>query len=250
MCGLTLAIFSLTASAIYVINDIADIEADRHHPRKRFRPFAAGDLSISAGVVTAGSLLILAFALALSIAPWSLTFVMCMYVIVTIAYSLFLKRQPVIDVFVLTALYVLRIVAGGVATSTPVSSWLLAFALFLFLSLAFVKRYSEVVITSGELAGRGYRREDGLWMHTIGTCAGYMAVLVLALYVNSPDVTVLYKRPQIMWFLCPVLLYWITRLWFRASRGSVDDDPVLDSLRDPTSYVIGVIALFALIAAI
>jgi 4-hydroxybenzoate polyprenyltransferase len=161
-----------------------------------------------------------------------------------------LKQEPVADVFVLTGLYVLRIVAGGTATRTPLSSWLLAFALFFFLSLAFVKRYTEVMVTNGRMPGRGYGAQDALWMHSVGTSAGYMAVVVLALYVTSADVAVLYRRPHWLGLVCPVLLFWITRLWLRVGRGMVRDDPVAEALRDPASYIAGAIVLGIMAAAL
>jgi hypothetical protein len=156
----------------------------------------------------------------------------------------------VADVFALTGLYVLRIAAGGVATDTPLSSWLLAFALFLFLSLAFVKRYVELLATDGHMPGRGYGPDDALWMHAIGTSAGYMAVLVLALYITAPEVASLYTRPWALWALCPLLLFWVTRLWFRAGRRQVDDDPVLDVFRDVGGYIMLAIAATSLLVAI
>src|SRR5206468_1689864 len=142
----------------------------------------------------------------------------------TSVYSAVLKRVPVADVFMLTGLYLLRIVAGSVATGTALSSWLMGFALFFFLSLAFVKRYVELMTIKGPMPGRDYSADDALWMHAIGTSAGYMAVLVLALYVTAPDVTILYRRPQVLWLLCPLLLFWLTRLWFRAGRRLLHDD--------------------------
>lgn len=246
---LTFVVFSLSASAIYVLNDISDIQSDRQHTRKRNRPFAAGDLSIPSGIMLATALLGVAIVMAATFVSWRLALVLVIYVIVTSGYSLCLKRLPVVDVFTLTSLYILRIVAGGVATGTPLSSWLLAFALFFFLSLAFVKRFTELLVTEGSIAGRGYCRDDSQWMQAIGTSAGYMAVLVLALYVTAPDTSVLYARPPILWLLCPLLLFWLTRLWFRAGRCLVDDDPVLDALKDSASYASGAAALAIMLAA-
>jgi 4-hydroxybenzoate polyprenyltransferase/phosphoserine phosphatase len=245
----TFVVFSVSASGIYILNDMSDILSDRQHPRKRARPFAAGDLSIPFGVVLATVLLGIAIILAVTLVSWQLALVLGIYVIVTSGYSLQLKRQPVVDVFTLTSLYILRIVAGGVSTGTPLSSWLLAFALFFFLSLAFVKRYTELLITDGWIAGRGYCRDDALWMHAVGTSAGYMAVLVLALYVSAPETSALYARPPVLWLLCPLALFWLTRLWFRAGRGLVHDDPVLDAMRDSASYAIGVAAVGIMLAA-
>jgi 4-hydroxybenzoate polyprenyltransferase len=247
---LTFIAFSLCASAIYVLNDIADIEADRAHPRKRSRPLAAGEVGIPAALGMAIVLLLASFAIAIAGVSWRLAFVIAIYCVITTAYSFVLKREPVVDVFTLAGLYVLRIIAGGIATQTPLSSWLLGFALFFFLSLAFVKRYVELVAVDSRMAGRGYGPDDALWMHAIGTSAGYMAVLVLALYVNAAEVTVLYSRPQILWFLCPLLLFWLTRLWFRAGRRMVHDDPVVEALKDYASYVLVVVASAVMLAAI
>jgi 4-hydroxybenzoate polyprenyltransferase len=243
--------FSLCASAIYLLNDISDIEADRLHPRKRTRPFAAGELSIATGYMSVAILLAASLAVAVWGVSWSLAAVIAVYFVSTTAYSLFLKREPVADVFTLATLYVLRIVAGGIATQTPLSSWLLAFALFFFLSLAFVKRYVELVTVTvnGRMPGRGYGPDDASWMHAVGTSAGYLAVLVLALYVNAPETAALYRRPQIMWLLCPLLLFWITRLWFRAGRRSVHEDPVQDALTDGTSYLVIVAVAAVMLAA-
>ena len=250
VAAVTFLAFGLCASAIYIINDILDIEADRAHPRKRTRPFAAGELRITTGFALAVVLAVSSFAVALAGVSWRLATALLVYLAVTSAYSLRLKREPVVDVFTLAGLYVLRIVAGGIATQTPLTSWLLAFALFLFLSLAFVKRYVELVAVNGRLAGRGYGPDDRLWMHAVGTCVGYMAVLVLALYVNAADVARLYSRPQVLWLVCPLLLFWLTRLWFRAGRQVLHDDPVLEAVKDPASYVLAATAAIVMLVAI
>jgi 4-hydroxybenzoate polyprenyltransferase len=248
--ALAFLVFSLSASAVYVLNDIADIRTDRLHPRKRSRPFAAGHLSVPFGLAAATALLAAAFSVCVAALSWQVALVVVTYLVATTSYSLVLKRTPVVDVFTLTGLYVLRIVGGGIATGIPLSSWLLAFALFLFLSLAFVKRYAELITTNGWIAGRGYGPDDAMWMHAIGTSAGYMAVLVLALYINAPEIAVLYTRPRILWFMCPLFLFWLTRLWFRAGRRVVHDDPVMEALRDPATYVIGGAALVIVLAAV
>jgi len=245
----TVVAFSLCASAIYVANDMLDIHADRQHPRKRHRPFAAGELSIPAGAVMSVSLTAMALGVAVAGVSWSLALTLLCYVAANAAYSFRLKREPVADVFLLTALYEMRIVAGAVATSIPLSTWLLAFALFFFLSLACVKRFMEVSATGGA-PGRGYAAQDALWMHSIGTSSGYMAILVLALYVNSPEVMRLYRQPHLLWILCPVLLYWLSRLWFAAGRGKVHDDPVVEAMRDPMSYVAGAVSAALVLAAL
>jgi 4-hydroxybenzoate polyprenyltransferase len=229
--------FCMAASGIYIVNDIVDISADRSHPRKARRPFASGELGIPTGLVAAAVLLSGSVLVGIGLS-WRFAAIIGLYVALTSAYSLGLKRIPVADVFTLTGLYVLRIVAGGVATGTLLTSWLLAFALFFFLGLAFVKRYVELNLVQQSLPGRGYGPEDGMWMHAVGTSAGYMAVLVLALYVNTPEVTILYSRPDALLLLCPLLLFWLTRLWFRAGRRLLHDDPVVEALKDPLGYVV------------
>ena len=248
--ALAFVAFSLAASGIYVANDVTDAPADRLHPRKRFRPIAAGELALSAGLVISG--VCLAGALLLSIVAVSTAFAatVLVYIAAAVAYSTRLKREPVVDVFTLAGLYVVRVVAGGVATGIALSSWLLAFAMFLFLSLAFVKRYTELFLMKGApLAGRGYMAGDDRWMPAIGISSGYMAVLVLALYMNAPEVSRLYGRPTVLWLLCPILLFWITRLWFRASREVVHDDPLIEALRDPLTWVLGMCSLGILYGA-
>jgi 4-hydroxybenzoate polyprenyltransferase len=246
---LTFISFSLCASAIYMLNDIADVRADRKHARKVRRPFAAGEVSIPAGVATSGVLLTTSLLLAVFAISWRVGAILGLYVVVTSLYTLHLKRVPVADVFTLTGLYILRIWAGSVATTTLLTTWLLAFALFFFLGLAFVKRYVEVIGTRGQLPGREYGPDDAQWMQAIGTSASYMAVVVLALYISAPEVTSLYDRPGVLWLLCPVLLFWLTRLWFRAGRRLHHDDPVVEALRDPLGYVTLAIAFMILLAA-
>jgi 4-hydroxybenzoate polyprenyltransferase len=172
------------------------------------------------------------------------------YMLVTTGYSWWFKRVPVLDVFVLAALYVLRVIAGGAATDVTISNWLLGFALFLFLSLAFVKRFTELVVQDGRMPGRGYAAPDHTWMLSIGTSAGLMSVLILALYVNSAEVAKLYTKPRVLWLACPILLFWITRLWFRAGRRQIHDDPVLEALKDPSSYACAAAALAVLVGAL
>jgi 4-hydroxybenzoate polyprenyltransferase/phosphoserine phosphatase len=250
---LTFAAFSLCASSVYVANDLLDLQADRRHPRKRHRPFASGDLPVPIGLLLVPGLLVLALGLAIATVSREVTAVLGLYVLASTAYSFHIKRMPVADVFVLTGLYVLRIYAGGVATQTAISNWLLAFAMFFFLNLALVKRYTEVRVTApngGTLAGRGYTSGDSRWMHSVGISAGYMAVLVLALYSSSPEVVALYSHPSRLMWLCPLFLYWVTRTWFNATRESLGDDPVTDAIRDPASYVLVAAAAAVLMAAV
>jgi 4-hydroxybenzoate polyprenyltransferase len=243
--------FSLCASAVYIVNDLLDMQSDRLHPRKRRRPFAAGELAVPVGVGVAPVLFIAAFAVAAFALPPAFVGILGVYFLTTTAYSSFLKRQPILDVMVLAGLYAMRVLAGGVAVGIVISPWLLSFALFLFLSLALMKRFSEIKATgSRTLSGRGYGTEDGAWLQAAGLGSAYIAALVLALYISSGDVTVLYRDPHILWGLCPVFLYWVTRLWFHAHRGWIEDDPVVAAVKDPASYAVAAIGGLLLLAAI
>ena len=249
--ALTFCCFCLAASGIYVANDVVDAAADRRHPRKRLRPVAAGELPVSVAIAVSAVCVVAAIVIGWAAISASLAAMVVLYAVTATAYSMRLKREPVVDVFVLTGLYLVRVLAGGVATAIPVSTWLLAFAMFLFLSLAFVKRYTELFLMKGApLAGRGYVAGDDRWMPAIGISSGYMAVLVLALYVNAPEISRLYSRPEGLWWLCPILLFWVTRLWFRASREATHDDPVIEALRDPMTYVLGAVSAVVLYGSI
>jgi 4-hydroxybenzoate polyprenyltransferase len=245
--------FCLCASSIYVVNDLLDIQADREHPRKRQRPFASGELSIPTGLSLSAA--VLALGLLIGTSAVSPVFGACLvaYVATTSLYSLKIKREPVLDVFLLTGFYVLRIFAGGVATGIEISTWLLAFAMFFFLNLALIKRYTGIVnamADAGTMAGRGYKAADLQWMQILGVGAGCMSVLVLALYAVDPAVATLYRSPSILILLCPLLLYWIARSWFQAVRETLEDDPLLVAVRDPVSYgVLSAAALILLAAA-
>ena len=232
--------FSLVASGVYVLNDLLDLAADRAHPRKKNRPFASGSIPIAQGTWMAGGLLALGGLIALALGP-AFLLVMGAYFLLTTAYSLHLKRRVVIDICVLAGLYTMRIVAGGVATGIPLSVWLLAFSVFFFLSLAAVKRQAELIDTAErgnpEAAGRGYHVDDLPIISMIAIGAGYVSVLVMALYVNSPDVAELYGRPEALWGVCIVLLYWITQTVMVAHRGKMHDDPVVYAAKDRGSQI-------------
>ncbi len=232
--------FSLCASSVYILNDLFDLQSDREHPKKRQRPFAAGRVSLLAGFAAIPVLLVLAFGLAWFALPSSFLKLMAVYLLVTSFYSLYFKRVAILDIMILAALYSLRLQAGGLAVEVSISSWLLAFSMFLFLSLAFVKRYTELTLhneNGGKLVGRGYCKSDIEILRSMGAASGYISVLVLAFYVNSPEVRVLYSNPEILWGMCPLWLYWITRIWFLAHRGTIEDDPIVTALKDPVSYV-------------
>ena len=235
--------FSFCASGIYVLNDLLDLQADRQHPKKKLRPFAAGKLSIPTGLFSIPLLLISGFLIAFLFLTPLFTGVLTLYVLASTVYSLYFKRIAIGDIIVLAALYSLRVLAGGVATDIPISAWLLAFSMFLFLSLAIMKRYTELNVLQGlgfeNAAGRGYLSSDKDSLQTMGTVSGYLSVLVFALYINSEEVVILYRQPKMLWLICPLLLYWISRLWFRAHRGQIDDDPVIAIVKDPFSYAVG-----------
>jgi 4-hydroxybenzoate polyprenyltransferase len=232
--------FCFTASAVYIINDLLDLQSDRSHPRKRFRPFASGDLTAASGLGLTG--LLLAGAVALGLFTGSLAFLAVLggYLVTTFAYSLFLKRKLLVDVLALAGLYAIRIVAGGAAAGLALSPWLLGFSMFLFLSLAAVKRQAELVdqkITGRESAGRAYEVEDLPVLRGLALSAATAATLVLALYIASDDVQPLYNTPELLWLLCPVLLYWMLRMIMTAHRGRMTDDPIVFAARDRTSLL-------------
>ncbi|RZI86227.1 MAG: UbiA family prenyltransferase [Rubrivivax sp.] len=245
--------FSLCASSVYLLNDMLDLEADRQHPRKCKRPFAAGTLSLQFGLVAAPMLLLAALAISL-VLPWKFLAVLAAYYVATLAYSFVLKRMVMIDVLTLAGLYTVRIVAGAAATAIPLSFWLLLFAIFMFLSLAIVKRYAELHATRlrGQLkaSGRGYQVEDLVLLQSLGSSSGYISILVLALYVNSPDISALYSHPKFVWMLCPIMLYWVSRVWMRTHRGHMHDDPLVFALKDRISLLTAAAAAVVLWLAV
>lgn len=232
--------FSLIASSVYVLNDLLDLKGDRAHPRKRLRPFAAGTIPIARGTVMAASLLIAGLIPAILLGPHFLA-IMMVYYVLTMAYSLWLKRQLVIDIFALAGLYTLRILAGGTSASIPMSVWLLAFSIFFFFSLAAVKRQAELVDgrNSGKLTahGRGYHVEDVPIVTMMALASGYVSVLVMALYISAPRVLEMYPQPGFLWGACLVLLYWISRMVMTTHRGQMNDDPVLYAAKDKVSLI-------------
>jgi 4-hydroxybenzoate polyprenyltransferase/phosphoserine phosphatase len=250
---LAFAAFSLTASSVYVLNDLLDLSADRAHPRKRNRPFASGAIPIAHGSVMAPALLLVGLALAVPLG-WEFFGVMVSYIVLTTAYSLYLKRRLVVDIVALATLYTLRIVAGGVATEIGLSVWLLAFSVFFFFSLAAVKRQAELVdgVSSGkkQAAGRGYVSDDLHLVETMATGSGYVSVLVMALYLNSPNVQVLYNQPAALWGICMVLLYWISRMVMLTHRGQMNDDPVVFAARDGISLLSAALILGCAVAGV
>lgn len=238
--------FSLTASTVYLLNDLLDLSADRVHPTKKFRPFAAGDLPLWLGVA-----LIPLFSLVTAGLCWFLSsgfdLLLLIYAAVSLGYCFYFKRKLVLDVIVLAGLYTIRLLAGGALQHVFLSQWLLGFAMFIFLSLALEKRVIE--LRQGRLdekdssRGRGYLSGDLELLSAAGISAGLMSVMILALYMNSPEVARLYRNPQWLWLICPLIVYWTTRSWVLARRGSVNDDPVVFALRDRASYAVGFCAV-------
>lgn len=247
------AAFCCAASGGYVVNDLLDLEADRRHRTKRFRPFASGALSPALGWILVPVL----FAAALGFAarlPRGFLELLALYLVLTSAYSSYLKRIAVLDVLILAALYTLRVLAGVAATQVRFSAWLLAFCMFLFLSLAFLKRYAELTgLDAGDtqfVRRRGYLRRDREWLGAMGGASGYLSVLVLALYINSDQVVVLYQRPVLLWLICPLLLFYTGRMWLLAYRGELHEDPIVATVRDPASYLVGALVGLVLLAAL
>ncbi|WP_236626298.1 UbiA family prenyltransferase [Actibacterium mucosum] len=238
--------FSLVASSVYVLNDLLDLASDRAHPRKRNRPFASGALPLSAGTWMVPALLFMGAMFAVPLGA-DFLFVMAGYYVVTTAYSLYLKRQLIIDVCTLAVLYAIRIIAGGAATGIPLSVWLLAFSVFFFFSLAAVKRQAELVdgAASGKTKahGRGYHVDDTPLVAAMAAASGYVSVMVLALYVNSETVRELYAAPTLLWGVCLVLLYWVSRTVMLAHRGQMHDDPVVYAVKDRVSQICALIIL-------
>ena len=245
--------FSMAASATYLVNDLLDLPADRQHPTKRNRPFAAGSIPLTFGVVAVPGLTLVSLALALML-PLAFFGLLVLYYLITLSYSFALKRIVLLDVLTLAGLYTLRIVSGSAATAITPSFWLLAFAVFLFLSLALAKRSAELLVMQQagekEAAGRRYLVDDLPIMMMLGTTSGLIGVLVLALYVNSDIVSGQYAFPELIWFLCPLLLYWILRLWFITNRGELHEDPVVYALTNRTSLLVGALCFLVVVFAI
>lgn len=240
--------FCLISSSTYLVNDLIDLEADRRHRTKRNRAFSSGTASLSRGVALAIVLCFCGFALGATVG-FNFLAVLAAYYATTFCYSAFLKRIAILDVLVLAGLYTLRIFAGGAATNITVSLWLLAFSMFFFFSLALVKRYSELHLELGrpeiQIGGRGYRATDLPQVAMFGIASGFVAVLVLVLYVRSPEVTLLYRKPSLLLAICPLLLYWLSRVWMFAARGEMHEDPVVFALTDRVSYGLGILAAAA-----
>lgn len=236
--------FGLCASSVYLLNDLLDLDNDRRHPSKRNRLLASGGLPLDLAAAMVPVLFAGAVLIGLLL-PAEFLVVLAIYVVVTTAYSMRLKQVAVLDVLILSALYTVRLLAGGAATGVDVSYWLLLFSLFFFLSLAMLKRYTEVSALQA-VSGRGYEPGDDHVLRQFGAVSGYIAVLVLAFYINSEQVRLQYAWPEAIWLLCPLMLFWITRVWLLAHRGRMHEDPVLFAIRDPVSLCLIPVALLIL----
>lgn len=246
--------FGACASSVYLLNDLLDLPDDRYHPSKCFRPLAAGTFPILHAVVLIPTLLLGAFSFSLWLLPVEFTLALTGYYLLTLTYSLWLKRVVILDVVVLALLYTARVVAGSMAMALVATFWILAFCMFIFMSLALIKRYTELrearLNVHAELpAGRGYYPTDFELLASLGTSSGYIAVLVLALYINDAASGNLYRSPQWMWAACPLLLFWLSRAWLLAHRGQMHDDPIVFALRDTVSRWIGLAFILVFLLA-
>ncbi len=245
--------FSFAASAVYILNDLVDLEADRTHPSKKRRPLASGAVQILAAPPVAAAMLAAAFAVALAVAPL-LAAVLLGYVILTTAYTFSLKRKMLVDVVTLAMLYTIRVIGGGAATSVHVSEWLLAFSMLIFTSLALIKRYVELAARADadrpDPTNRNYRKTDLDVLAALAAASGFNGVTVFALYVSSDSVRPLYRHPDVLWLICPIFMYWIARALLMAHRRMMDDDPILFALRDRNSMLAIVLVGIILFVAI
>jgi len=239
--------FSFLSSAIYVINDLCDLEADRQHSTKKNRPLASGEMPVQFGAALTLLLSSLSFGLA-HFLPIKFTSVLLFYLAINISYNVALKTKPIIDVLCLSMLYLLRVLGGHAVTGVPLSSWLTTFALFFFLSLALIKRYTECS-TQEVVVGRGYGSNDAHFISAIGISSNAISILVFALYLNTEQVTKIYRSPEYLWFFIPILFYWINRLWLKAFRHQMHDDPVVFALKDRISHYLAIILILVILAA-
>ena len=246
--------FSFTASFIYLVNDLMDLESDRRHTAKYRRPFASGDLSPVLSLTVSFVFLLISFVVSFTYLPSDFGFVLTAYLILTISYSIYLKKITILDIITLSVLYSIRIIAGSEITNIALSKWFLAFSLFLFFSLAIIKRYTELSNllkqNQTKTIGRGYQTDDMTILLSMGTSSGYLSVLIFLFYIFSPDVIKLYKEPILLMPVSIILLFWITRMWFLARRGEMNEDPLVFTSKDKYSYLMLLIAIVFIIIAI
>lgn len=244
--------FSLCASSVYIINDLLDLESDRSHPSKRFRPFASAKLSVLHGVFAAPLLIGASFLLG-TVVGLDFLIALLVYLFLTLTYSFSLKRLVLVDCFILATLYTMRIIAGAAAVSVSLSFWLLAFSIFIFLSLALVKRYAELLVHFREgknsAHGRGYLVSDAPLLQQLGVSSGYISTLVIALYLRSENVISLYAQPLAIWLLIPILLFWVSWVWLKSCRGEMHDDPIVFAVKDRVSLAVAAITATVFIYA-
>ncbi len=242
--------FCFMASSIYIMNDLFDIEADRAHHTKKHRPLAAGTIAPLTAIVIGAILAVGSIVLAATL-PFKFAIALGLYVIMNLAYSSIIKQIALLDVITLSSLYVLRILAGGFATHITTSSWLFVFAMFLFTSLALVKRFSELTNLAKQnkdkAVGRGYTSDDKQLLGMLGIASAFISVLVLALYIGSDTVVELYHTPIVLWLMIPLLLFWVSRLWLLAYRGDVHEDPITFAMKDTPSYLVLIGAIIIMI---
>lgn len=253
--GIGFISFSFLASFVYVLNDLMDLEADRIHPRKKFRPLASGKITLFRAFQLLPLLLCLSFGLSLMFLPFTFTLILIGYALTNIVYSIYAKKLMILDIIILSSFYTLRIIAGAIAADVVVSPWLIEFSIFFFFSLAAVKRFSELLNLREQnqtsAKRRGYLVTDLDLVQNFGVISGYISVLIIAFYVHSDAVILLYKRPEVLWAISPCLLYWISRIWLLAHRGQLNEDPIVFTGKDRISYLIAiVIVIVAIIASV
>jgi 4-hydroxybenzoate polyprenyltransferase len=240
-------LFGVCASSVYLLNDLLDLADDRHHLTKRHRPLASGQLSIKSGLAAFPLLLLFTFFNAIAFLPWKFSLALGVYLGLTMLYSFMLKRRMVADVIALAMLYTLRMIAGVFACSLAMTFWMLAFSMFIFFSLALVKRYAELLRDSQNKSkmektrGRGYCPDDLPMVSSLGAASGYLSVMVLALYIQDQSIVHLYHHPKMIWLACPLLLYWISRTWLLTHRGQMHDDPIVFAMKDRISLLVAVL---------
>jgi 4-hydroxybenzoate polyprenyltransferase len=245
--------FCLVASAIYLVNDYRDVDADRSHPKKQYRPLAAGRLTPGIALAAAASGAVAGVVLAFALSP-AFGGLVLGYLGLSLSYTVWLKRVVFVDVFVLVALYLVRILAGVALVGVTLSPWLLAFSLFIFFSLALVKRQAELLQVGQNkglaLHGRGWTAEDIPLVRALGVAAGLISVLVLALYVDSEQSALLYRQPSWLWLACPLLLFWVVRVWRITEQGEMHHDPLVFAMRDGVSFGVGVAMVAVVLLAL
>jgi 4-hydroxybenzoate polyprenyltransferase len=252
LLSVTFLVFGLMASSVYVLNDLIDLQSDRIHPNKKKRPLASGDITIPIGLAMYIGLLASSLVIGFIFLHMHVMYVLLGYALTTTFYSIIGKRIAILDVMILAGLYTMRLIAGAETVNVPLSEWFLGFSMFFFVSLAFVKRYAEILSRKESrilIPGRGYSTGDGLILLISGLISAMLSVLVLALYINSDAVIRLYAHPHYLWVICPAILAWLLQLWFLAHRGKMHDDPIITMARTPMTYIVLFIIVFTILAA-